>query len=92
MEQVLVVGLFIGGFTGATLAAGIATVVDSIKRSHTVRANLNLDAMDSVQDTEEYVRKVAQAAVDKAKEEAESEVQAAEETRQEAEECLKSGI
>ena len=58
----MVVGLFIGRSTGATLAAGIAMVVDSIKRSH-IRANPNLDVMDSVQDTEEYVRKVAQAAI-----------------------------
>lgn len=91
MGQILVVGLFVGGFTGATLAAGIAALVEGIKRSH-IRENPNLDAMNSVQDTEEYVRKVTQAAVDKAKEEPESEVQAAEEARRDAEECLRNGV
>ncbi|KIM60665.1 hypothetical protein SCLCIDRAFT_932637 [Scleroderma citrinum Foug A] len=91
MGQILVAGFFIGGITGATLAAGIAALVEGIKRSH-IRANPNLDAMDSVQDAEEYVRKVTQAAVDKAKEEAESEVQAAEEARRDAEECLRNGL
>ncbi|KAG6334780.1 hypothetical protein ID866_4313 [Astraeus odoratus] len=93
MGQVLVVGYGVaclaGGLYGMTRL--VIETIERIKRSR-IRDNPTLDAIAGAENPEDYVRRVAQAAADEAKAQAAERVEAAEEARKVAEECLSKGI